>query len=201
MDPATARELHNYRVEVTQELRNILAYWMTYTVDNKYGGFIGKIDNDNQAGAEAPKGSVLNSRILWSFSAAYNLTGNKQYLLMAERAYEYICNYFIDDIYGGVYWTVDYKGDPLDTKKQIYALSFAVYGLSEYFNASRDINARKLAVGLYETMVRHSYDPVYGGYIEALARDWKELADLRLSSKDFNEKKSMNTHLHILEGF
>ena len=30
---------------------------------------------------------------------------------------------------------------------------------------------------------------------------WKEIEDLRLSEKDANEKKSMNTHLHMLEGF
>ena len=83
--------------------------------------------------ADAPKGSVLNSRILWTFSAAYNLTGNMDYLNTAERAFNYIADHFIDKEYGGVYWTVDYKGNPYDTKKQIYALSFAIYGFSEFY--------------------------------------------------------------------
>ena len=184
-----------------QELENILAYWAKYTIDVEHGGFVGKIDNDNNVDAEAPKGSVLNSRILWTFSAAYNTTGKVQYLQLAERAFRYISRYIIDKEFGGVYWSVDYKGNPLDTKKQIYALSFAVYGLSEYYLASKDEDAKRLAIELYRSIVAHSYDKVNGGYIEALARDWKEISDLRLSAKDANEKKSMNTHLHVLEGF
>jgi mannobiose 2-epimerase len=194
-------ELARYKKEMQQELENILAYWMRYAVDEVYGGFVGKIDKDNNIDASAPKGSVLNSRILWSFSSAYNLTGKAEYLTHAERAFRYIVDHFIDKEFGGVYWTVDHKGNPLDTKKQIYALSFAVYGLSEYYLASKDEEAKKHAILLYEAVVEHSYDKVNGGYIEALTRDWQEIGDLRLSNKDANERKSMNTHLHVLEGF
>jgi mannobiose 2-epimerase len=174
---------------------------MKFAIDEKNGGFVGKIDHDNNIYAEAPKGSVLNSRILWTFSAAYHLTKKEEYLTIAERAFHYITEYFVDKDFGGVYWSVDYKGQPLDTKKQIYALAFAVYGLSEFYRASKNENALQLAVVLYKDIVKHSYDKKNGGYIEALTRDWKAISDLRLSAKDANEKKSMNTHLHILEAF
>jgi cellobiose epimerase len=195
------KELVRYKKEMQQELENILAYWIQYTVDEVNGGFVGKIDKDNKIDTSAPKGSVLNSRILWSFSSAYNLTGKPEYLIHAERAFRYIINHFVDKEFGGVYWTVDHKGNPVDTKKQIYALSFAVYGLSEYYLALKDEEAKKHAILLYEAIVEYSYDPVHGGYIEALTRDWQEIGDLRLSNKDANERKSMNTHLHVLEGF
>jgi len=42
---------------------------------------------------------------------------------------------------------------------------------------------------------------VKNGYLEAYSRDWVLLEDLRLSEKDANEKKTMNTHLHILEAY
>lgn len=193
--------LRNYRQEMEQELKNILAFWMEHTLDFTNGGFYGKIDNDNKIYPDAPKGSVLNSRILWTFSAAYNYTNKTVYLQTAERAFKYISNYFVDKKFGGVYWSVDKRGDPLDTKKQIYALAFAVYGLSEYYLASEDEKAKQLSIDLYKAIVAHSYDKINGGYIEALTRDWKEIGDLRLSAKDSNEKKSMNTHLHVLEGF
>ena len=93
------------------------------------------------------------------------------------------------------------KGQPLDTKKQIYALSFALYGFSEYFKASNDEEAKQIAIRLYYDIVKHSYDVESGGYVEALTRDWQVIEDLRLSAKDANEKKSMNTHLHVLEAF
>jgi mannobiose 2-epimerase len=193
--------LKKYREEAAKELENILDYWMNHAVDEAHGGFVGKIDHSNTVHREAPKGAVLNSRILWSFSAAYNLTRDSRYLSMAKRACDYILNYFIDEQYGGVYWTVDYTGAALDTKKQIYALSFAVYGLSEYYKASGDEEAKLAAISLYQDIVRHSHDQEYGGYIEALSKDWQVLKDLRLSAKDANEKKSMNTHLHVLEAF
>lgn len=193
--------LKQYRREVEQELKDILAYWMKFTIDGENGGFVGRIDHDNKIYHEAPKGSVLNSRILWTFSAAYNLTTNAEYLNVAERAFEYITANFIDEEFGGVYWTVDHKGKPLDTKKQIYALSFAMYGLSEFYQASKNEKALKYAVDIYNDIVKYSYDEKNGGYIEALTRDWKEIGDLRLSAKDANEKKSMNTHLHVLEAF
>ena len=193
--------LEQYRKEMKQELEDILSYWMKYTIDTQNGGFVGKIDHDNKVHSEAAKGSVLNSRILWTFSAAYSLTRKEEYLRMAERAFQYLAQYFIDKEYGGVFWTVNHKGEPLDTKKQIYALSFAVYGLSEFYQASKNENALSIANDIYDDIVKYSYDKKNGGFIEALTRDWNQIKDLRLSAKDSNERKSMNTHLHVLEAF
>ena len=187
--------------EIKTELKNILSYWIENTVDEEKGGFYGKINHDNVVDKNASKGAVLNTRILWTFSAAYRLTGNKAYNNIADRAYQYILDYFIDKERGGVFWSVDAFGNALDTKKQIYAQAFAVYSLSEYNRATGNAAAKEAAIKIYGDIVQHSYDAVHGGYIEALTEDWKDVEDLRLSSKDKNEKKSMNTHLHLLEGF
>ncbi len=200
-DTVPVKQLECYKKELQHELAAILNYWQRETVDSSFGGFYGRLDNSNKIFPDAPKGSVLNSRILWTFSAAYNLTGNKIYLDTAWRAFKYLSDFFIDKANGGVYWSVDYKGQPLDTKKQVYALSFAIYGLSEFCRATENEQAKEIALELYHLIVKHSYDSVNGGYIEALSADWQEKEDLRLSKKDANEKKSMNTHLHVLEGF
>ncbi len=194
-------QLSEYKTAMENELASILNFWMQYTIDEKNGGFTGQINFNNQVVETASKGAVLNARILWSFSAAYNLTGNKNYLQNAERAYQYICKYFIDKHYGGVYWTVDYKGNPLDTKKQVYAIAFMVYAFSEYYKATKLPDVVQNAINLYDTIIKNSYDKTNGGYIEAFSRNWKAIENLRLSSKDANEKKTMNTHLHVLEAF
>ena len=193
--------LTTYKSEMENELQSILAFWMQHTVDEQHGGFRGQVDFSNNVIETAPKGSVLNARILWSFSAAYNLTGNTTYLSYAERAYQYICDYFIDQEFGGVYWTVDHTGKPLDTKKQVYAIAFTVYAFSEYYKVVRQPAIIQQAIGLYDDIIRHSHDALNGGYIEAFTREWKDMDDLRLSAKDANEKKTMNTHLHVLEAF
>lgn len=193
--------LGKYKTELEEELKAILQYWMNYAIDTENGGFYGKIDNDNKIYPKAPKGSVLNSRILWSFSASYNYTGENKYLQIAERAFDYITNHFVDKEYGGVYWTVDYKGNPFDTKKQIYALAFALYGISEFWIATGSEKAKDYALQLYYAIGHYSHDKEKFGYIEALTREWQEITDMRLSAKDANEKKSMNTHLHVLEAY
>ena len=200
-DIIPVRQLELYKKQLQSELSAILYFWQRHTPDTAFGGFYGRLDNFNKVSKDAPKGSVLNSRILWAFSSAFNLTGNKDYLNSADRAFQYIADYFIDKKNGGVYWTVNYKGEPLDTKKQMYALSFAIYGLTEFYLASKNMQAKEMAIELYLLIVEHSNDKINGGYLEALSADWKDINDLRLSTKDANEKKSMNTHLHVLEAF
>jgi mannobiose 2-epimerase len=194
-------ELALFKKQMEEELVSILGYWMQYAKDELYGGFIGKIDHFNRPALHADKGSVLNSRILWTFSAAFSATKNPLYRSFAQRAYNYFTSHFIDKEYGGVYWSVDYQGNKADTKKQVYAQSFAVYALSEYHRATEDIIARQMAIDLYNSIELFSFDEQQGGYIDAFAQDWSVLADLRLSAKDQNATKTMNTHLHLLEAY
>lgn len=55
--------------EVQWELENnILPFWMNRMIDSEYGGFHGQITGNNQRVVHAPKGAILNARILWTFS-------------------------------------------------------------------------------------------------------------------------------------
>jgi mannobiose 2-epimerase len=193
--------LQLYKKEVDKELHSILEYWMQHTVDNIHGGFYGKVNDENIADENAPKGSVMHARILWAFSAAYNFCSDQKYFSTATRAFDYVKDHFIDKEYGGIYWTVDAKGNMSDTKKQIYAIAFCIYGLSEYYTVSKNYEALFIAIELYNSIEQHSYDIINKGYFEAFRRDWSTADDLRLSAKDANEKKTMNTHLHIIEAY
>ena len=160
---------------------NILRFWIDKMQDDENGGFYGRIDGHNKLHPEADKGAILNARILWTFSAAYRVLKEsrvesresrvEEYLEMATRAKEYFLAHFIDYEYGGVYWSVDYKGQPKDTKKQFYAIGFAIYGLSEYARATGDREALEYALQLYECIEEHAFDREYNGYIEACTRD------------------------------
>ena len=180
---------------------NILRFWLDKMQDQEHGGFYGRIDGSGVLHPEAEKGAILNDRILWSFSAAYRVLGNQEYLDAATRAKDYIIEHFIDKEYGGVYWSLDYKGEPLDTKKQFYAIGFAIYGLTEYARATGDREALEYALDLYDSIEEHAFDREHNGYIEACTREWGEIADMRLSELDANYPKSQNTHLHIIEPY
>ena len=196
-----ATDLNSLKAEVLAELENdILPFWLERMQDPA-GGFYGQIDGTGVLVPGAPKGAILNARILWTFSAAYRVLGRPEYLDAARRAFVQIRDLFYDAEFGGVYWSLDADGRPLDTKKQFYAIAFAVYGCAEFFRACGDEEALELAIKLWRSIEDHSLDTVKGGYLEACTRDWQPIADMRLSAKDRNDAKTMNTHLHILEGY
>lgn len=191
--------------------QNILPFWIRFQ-DEENGGFYGRMTGDGILDKEASKGGILNARILWSFSASYRVLGKPEYLAMATRAKDYILEHYLDPVYGGTYWELDYKGNPIDTKKQFYALGFMLYGMSEYVRALRqrpdasvsESDIQKVlgvCINLFTCIEEHSLDEVYNGYIEACTREWGEIADMRLSELDANYPKSQNTHLHIIEPY
>jgi mannobiose 2-epimerase len=180
---------------------NILPYWMNKMQDLENGGFYGRIDGNEIVHKTAHKGAILNARILWTFSAAYRILKNPAYLKIAERAYQYLMNHFVDWENGGVFWELDFQGKPVNTKKQTYAQGFALYGLSEYYRVTSDFAALMQSKQLFYLIERYCHDPQTGGYFEAFTRNWQPIDDMRLSEKDANEKKTMNTHLHILEPY
>lgn len=186
--------------EVKQELFNILNYWMKYAVDKEKGGFYGVVNGDNIPDPNAPKSVVINSRIAWTFSAAHQLFPNPEYEAMAKRAADYILKYFIDREYGGVYWSVNADGTPLQTKKQMYGHAFAIYGLTEYYKITNDESIIEAAIDIFEDIIQHCFPPQKNpGYFEAVERNWARTEDYILSRYPYI--KTMNTHLHLLEAF
>ncbi|RNC84588.1 MAG: N-acyl-D-glucosamine 2-epimerase [Balneola sp.] len=181
--------------------QNLLPFWTEFAIDDKNGGFIGRVTSENVKVYDADKGGILNARILWALSAAYKQYPSKKLSNVALRAYEYFNTYFMDEKYGGFFWMIDSKGEVVDPKKHIYTQAFGIYGLVEYYSAFNNHEALKLAYNIYSLIEKHSVDSTYGGYFEAYSREWELNEDVRLSEKDENEPKSMNTHLHILEAY
>jgi len=195
-------ELLQLKQELKEELtHNILPFWMEKMVDETQGGYYGQMTGKNQLVPDAPKGGILNARILWSFSSAALYFKNTLYVEYAKRAKEYLFKYFFDAENGGTYWMLHADGTPADTKKQIYSQAFFIYALVEYYRVTDDKECLDKAIELFNLIEKHSFDGELNGYFEAYSRDWVLLEDLRLSEKDANEKKTMNTHLHILEAY
>ena len=194
--------MQDLRHRVETELRqNILPFWLKYATDDQYGGFRGQITNDLVIDPSAYKGLILNARILWTFSKAFAVYGEEIYRQTAQRAYDYILRYFWDSEFGGVYWMVDHLGNPVETKKRIYGQAFTVYALAEYSSDTGNKESLEKALRLYEAIEAASHDGLHEGYYETYERDWTLAQEQRLSEADMDEKKSMNTHLHLLEAY
>lgn len=195
-------ELAKYEQSAETELRDdILKFWLAHTRDRERGGFYGEISNDLVVKKNAPRGALLSSRILWTFSAAYRRYHDPAYLEMAKWAYDDLTQRFWDNENGGLYWTVTADGKPLNTSKQTYGQAFGLYSLAEYYRASGDKVALEKSIAIYRLLEAHARDPKFGGYWELFDRSWNRQTSLRGSALEPIGSKSQNTHLHILEAF
>jgi len=179
----------------------ILPFWSGDMVDEMHGGFVSQVDHYGRKQSDQPKGIILNARILWAFSAVFNAFKDPRYLELADRAFHYLQENFLDSEHPGYVWSIHPDGTFHNDKKQIYAQAFVMYALAEYTNITGDEQVLNTAFRLFDLIEEKSFDRMKNGYLEAFSRNWKEIGDLRLSELDMNEKKTMNTHLHIIEAY
>ena len=195
-------DLEEFRRSVERELwGDIVPFWCDYGPDRERGGFIGRLTNNRQVVRDAPKGLILNTRILWTFSALYKVRPDALFKELAERAFSYFLDHFVDRRFGGCYWLLDSRGRVLSDAKKIYGQAFAIYALSEFYAVFGEAEALRLARDIFALVERHNRDAVHGGYFEASERNWTIAEQMQLSERDLNESKSMNTHLHLLEAY
>jgi len=192
--------------EFLGEFYSIADWWQEYSIDKEGGGFYGAVLFDNQAVPSAEKSIILNSRILWFFSEACRFCNEDKerqdkYKQTAVRAFEYLINHFWDSKYGGFFWLLDCRGNVLNDRKQTYAQAFSIYALASYYRSTGDEQALSYGMKCFDLIEGHARDFEFGGHLEARSRDWGELSDTRLSEKDQNSAKSMNTLLHVLESY
>ena len=180
---------------------NILNYWINEVYDPKRKTFIAKISNDGEKFPDAPLSAVFITRVMWTFAASYRIYPTGLHKKMADEAFRILLENFWDQENGGIYWSVLPDGKPVDRKKQFYAEAFFIYALSEYYLAFQDEKAKQIAISMFMLIEKYAFDTELGGYIEANTADWKATDDQRLSPKELDVDKSMNTHLHILEAY
>lgn len=194
-------ELGAFRQEMAAELNDLTDWWINHMMDSQYGGFFGRMDGFGEIHPTADKGVILNTRLLWTFSAAAKYSGDKIHKEFANRAFNYLEKHFWDTDNGGVFWMVDHRGTPIQRQKQIYAQAFALYAFCEYYDLTGSPRVLTLAQSTFDLIEEHSRDQERGGYVNVFSVNWQPLADQRLSSKDENQAKIMNTHLHIMEAY
>ena len=187
------------RAEVTKHLQtDIIPFWQSME-DKEFGGFYGYMGYDLKLNKEAVKGCILNSRILWFFSNAYLTLGRKEFLENAGCAFRFLKEHCLDREYGGVFWSLTYKGEPEDTTKHTYNQAFAIYALSSYYAASGDAEALNLAEELQNLIEKNCTDEY--GYLEAFDREFHPARNDKLSENGVIAEKTMNTLLHVFEAY
>ena len=180
-------------------VNQLIPFWNNLE-DKENGGFYGYVDKDLRIEKKAAKGVIINSRILWFYSAAYQLLKDEELLHKADQAYAFLKEHCYDQLNGGVYWSLTYDGKPLDSIKHTYNQAFAIYALSEYYMASANKEALELAYEIYELIEGKCRDK--DGYLESFAVDFTfDPNNDKLSENGVMAQRTMNTLLHVLEAY
>ncbi|HLP77772.1 MAG TPA: AGE family epimerase/isomerase [Candidatus Paceibacterota bacterium] len=195
-------ELKAFSHQIRDQLFNhILPFWYGPAMDREQGGWMAWLGNDLKPDRSQPKGLIVHARILWTFSAVHRRQPGPVFREMADRALNYLTNRFWDQQHGGAFWRLNDAGNPLEDIKKTYGQAFCIYALAEYYQTFRTESELQRAKNLFELIEAHAHDPKHSGYFEVCSRDWRTVLDSALSEKDLNEKKSMNSHLHVLEAY
>ena len=184
--------------EARRELTcHIIPFWKALR-DDKNGGYVDLVDFDLTRHPDADKGCILNSRILWFFSEAYMALKDESLLDEARHAYAMLKR-MTDEENGGVFWALHADGTVADGTKHTYNQGFAIYALAAYYRASGDPEALKRAKALFEVVEAKCRDA--GGYLEAFTADWRPESNEKLSENGVVASRTMNTLLHVMEGY
>lgn len=192
-------ELKEYRQKFSEELDRILSYWIRYSVEKDGRGFYGAVDLEGIPDLKANKTSVLNARILWTFSAAAMINGRADCAEMADRAYRVVTEDFADTLHGGYFMELTSGNTVANDIKHTYAQAFVIYALCKYYEFRRLDSTMETIRSFFTLLEEKAKDKSHAGYLEAFTRDWKLYGENRMA--DNNEPKSMNTHLHVLEAW
>ena len=142
-----------YKNTLTSE---VMPYWLKHSIDPS-----GAINNClSEDGGLICKDRFIWSqgRALWTFSAMYNrIETKKEYLEVADGLFRYLCDI---SNHTDAEWNYRYDehGNVLDGPISIYVDGFVLAGMTEYYIATGNEEAARIALAIYEsTLNRLSY--------------------------------------------
>ncbi len=192
------RDYLPYLKEVRYHLHEeLLPYWKVRGIDDQFGGFLTFFDRDGKPTGETTKNLLAHARLIYTCSAisraGYDRDGT--FLKKARSGIDFLVNHFWDKSHEGWYWMLERDGTPIDRKKIIYGHSFVIYGLSEFFMASGDVESLKLAEKTFNLIQMYAADNLYGGYYEFFEEDWQHCQPGIYGG----DRKSLDVHMHLME--
>ncbi len=211
--PATRETYLKFAGEVETTLhRDVLNVWFPQTVDNEHGGFRSNFTREWKPYGKESKFSVFQGRMTWISSQIVQRRPalREQYLPYVSHGVDYLTGTLWDKEKGGFYWGLSETGEisPQYTDgKQLYGISFAIYGLASAYQATNDPRALEFAQKGFRWLEEHAHDAKNGGYFEYLTRDGRPyeahpetgVVEHAPGAGFPVGYKSMNTHIHLLE--
>jgi mannobiose 2-epimerase len=190
--------------------RDVLDVWFPRCIDKENGGFYSDFARDWKPVRSGGKFSVFQGRMTWIAAQVVMRRPDlkERFLPVIQHGMEFLSNVMWDKEYGGFFWGLDDKGKIapfFGDGKQLYGMSFCLYGAAAAYQATHDPKALELAQRSFRWIDEHAHDARNGGYFEQLTCEGKPVearpGQAKASGVAFIGFKSMNTHIHLLESF
>lgn len=156
-----------------QGVQEILPKWTQNgidSVDRRYHAFL-----DRQwkpfRGSEKYPGMI--SRHLFSYSAAYMMSGEPRFLEIADTLFVDLATNGWDREHGGWYYAIGRDGNPVDSQKDLFMNIYAATGLAMYYMITHNSEALELIQRTQKLMGDDAWDSDYAGYYRRLNRAWQ----------------------------
>jgi mannobiose 2-epimerase len=168
------------------------AFWKAHGPDREHGGFHGTLDRRGNPIPPTDKGLIQTARHLWSTSLWYEKKERTpEVKALSDDLYRFLMKRFYDGGAGEFHFKVSRSGEPVETKKVLYANAFAIYALTQYARAYEVSEAGLIAHACFRALDARAHDVKFGGYDQRNDPAW-------LSP---GAEKETNTHLHLMEAF
>ncbi len=181
-----------YLDRLEEELKNILHFWAKYAYYDNHERIYPEVSIEGAGNKNSDMGTIFLSRILYGTSASCNFLKTDEYAFMADTAFNILQKNFKNPA-GGYYWGLDGHGNPLhDNENVSFAQAFVVYGLSEYYQFTRNNDVYKVLRNQIDFIENTLYDYNNGGYLDGFDERWQPIK---------KQIKSLATHLHLMEAY
>jgi N-acylglucosamine 2-epimerase len=139
-------------------LDNCIPFWMNHALDREYGGYLTCLDRKGNV-YNTDKSVWFQGRGTWMFSKLYNDVEKKEeWLDAAQLGYDFLVKYCYDED-KRMFFTVTRDGRPLQKRRYMFSETFAIIACAEYYKATGDEEALKLAKDTFLRVVDLYKDP------------------------------------------
>lgn len=154
----SAEERKAIRGRYRSLLDGVAGFWLSHGIDWEHGGVFSSMTDSGEI-LSKDKFIWSQARSVWTFAALYNRIEPKpEFLRAAENSARFLLAHGRDEQGRWVYHT-DREGGVIEGPISIYSDCFAVYGLAEYYRATKDESALAVARETFDSIRARVREP------------------------------------------